>query len=83
MSTTVKSFFRLFLASLTLVAANVQADDLEDILERGTMRVGVSLFTPWTIQDEAGVLSGFEIDVANKLAQDIGVKPEYKIYISH
>ena len=81
MFTTVKSFFRLFLAALILIVANAQADVLEDILERGTIRVGVSLFVPWTIQDEAGELYGFEIDVANKLAEDMGVKPEYKIYV--
>jgi polar amino acid transport system substrate-binding protein len=81
MFTTVKSFFRLFVASLILVVANAQADVLEDILERGTIRVGVSLFVPWTIQDDADGLSGFEIDVANKLAEDMGVKPEYKIYV--
>jgi len=81
MFTTVKSLFRLLAASLILVVANAQADVLGDILERGTIRVGVSLFVPWTIQDEAGELSGFEIDVANKLAEDMGVKPEYKIYV--
>jgi polar amino acid transport system substrate-binding protein len=81
MFTTVKRFLSLFIAFLILVVATAQADVLEDILKRGTMRVGVSLFTPWTIQDEAGGLSGFEIDVANKLAKDIGVKPEYKVYV--
>jgi polar amino acid transport system substrate-binding protein len=81
MFATVKNFSRLFAALLILVAASVQADVLEDILERGTMRVGVSLFTPWTIKGEAGVLSGFEIDVANKLAEDMGVKPEYRVYV--
>ncbi len=77
----VKRFFSLFIAFLILVVANAQADVLQDIQKRGTVRVGVSLFSPWTIQDEAGELSGFEIDVANKLAEDMGVKPEYKIYI--
>jgi polar amino acid transport system substrate-binding protein len=81
MSTTLKGFFWLFIASLMLVVASAQADVLEDILKRGTLRVGVSLFAPWTIQDEAGELSGFEIDVANKLAEDMGVKPEYKVYL--
>jgi polar amino acid transport system substrate-binding protein len=81
MSTTLKGFFWLFIASLMLVVASAQADVLEDILKRGTLRVGVSLFAPWTIQDEAGDLSGFEIDVANKLAEDMGVKPEYKVYL--
>jgi polar amino acid transport system substrate-binding protein len=77
----VKNLFLLFVASLLLVPASAQADVLEDILARGTIRVGVSLFTPWTIQDEAGQLSGFEVDVANKLAEDMDVKPEYKIYV--
>jgi polar amino acid transport system substrate-binding protein len=81
MFTRVKNCFGLFIVSLVLVAANAQADVLEDILERGALRVGVSLFIPWTIQNEAGELSGFEIDVANKLAGDMGVKPEYKIYV--
>jgi polar amino acid transport system substrate-binding protein len=81
MFTTVKRFYWLFIASLILVVATAQADVLKDIQKRGTVRVGVSLFTPWTIQNEAGGLSGFEIDVANKLAEDIGVKPEYKVYV--
>ena len=81
MHTPVMTLFRLLAASLVLVAVNAHADVLEDILERGTVRVGVSLFTPWTIQGEGGGLSGFEIDVANKLAEDMGVKPEYRIYI--
>jgi polar amino acid transport system substrate-binding protein len=81
MFTTEKRFFSLLFAFLMLVTTNAQADVLQDIQKRGIVRVGVSLFTPWTIQDEAGELSGFEIDVANKLAEDMGVKPEYKIYI--
>jgi len=78
---TVNRFLSLFIAILMLVASTAKADVLEDIVKRGTIRVGVSLFTPWTIQDKAGELSGFEIDVANKLAKDIGVKPEYKVYV--
>jgi polar amino acid transport system substrate-binding protein len=81
MSTTLNRFFLLHSTLLMLVFANVQADVLEDILKRGTVRVGVSLFVPWSIQDESGGLSGFEIDVANKLAEDMGVEPEYKVYV--
>ncbi len=81
MYTTVNRNFWLFISSLMLVIANVQADVLKDIQKRGTLRVGVSLFEPWTIRDEAGGLSGFEIDVANKIAEDMRVKPEYKIYL--
>ena len=81
MHTSANRILWLFITSLILVVANVQADVLKDIQKRGTLRVGVSLFEPWTIRDEAGGLFGFEIDVANKLAEDIGVKPEYKIYL--
>lgn len=56
------------------------ADVLDDILERGTVRFGVAEFVPWTMKSESGELIGFEIDVANKIAKDMGVKPEFKLY---
>lgn len=68
------------LAGLLLFSAGTRADVLDDILKRGTLNVGVSLFTPWTQKDGTGQLSGFEIDVANRLAEDMGVKVEYKVY---
>lgn len=56
------------------------ADVLDDILDRGTIRVGVAEFTPWTIRTKSGELIGFEIDVAKKIASDMGVKPEFTVY---
>jgi polar amino acid transport system substrate-binding protein len=56
------------------------ADVLDDILERGTVRFGVAEFVPWTMKSESGELIGFEIDLARKLAKDMGVKPEFKLY---
>ncbi len=58
----------------------VHADALDSILQRGTVRVGVSLFMPWTMRSDAGELSGFEVDVARQMAADIGVKPDIKVY---
>jgi len=81
MSKSVKATLHLLAAALLFAAANAQADLLDAILERGTLRVGVSLFTPWTMKDAEGKLSGFEIEVAEKLAKDMGVKPEFKVYI--
>lgn len=63
-----------------LFSSSVSGDVLEDIVDRGTIRVGVAEFPPWTIKKESGDLIGFEIDVANKIAKDMGVKPEFKIY---
>jgi polar amino acid transport system substrate-binding protein len=56
------------------------ADVLDDILERGTIRVGVAEFVPWTIKTSSGELIGFEIDLARKIASDMNVEPEFKIY---
>jgi polar amino acid transport system substrate-binding protein len=50
---------------------------VEQVLKRGTLRVGMSTFVPWAMQDKAGNLVGFEIDVARRLAQDMGVKIEF------
>lgn len=49
-------------------------DTLSRIKQSGELRVGVSLFVPWTMKDRNGNLIGYEIDMANKLAEDIGVK---------
>jgi len=73
-------FFQLFVVMLALLSGNAPADTLDDIIRNGTVKVGVSLFTPWTMQDASKQLSGFEIDVANKLAQDIGVKAKFSVY---
>ena len=50
---------------------------LEQAMKRGVLRVGMSTFVPWAMQDKAGNFIGFEIDVASRLAQDMGVKPEF------
>lgn len=50
---------------------------IEKVLQRGALRVGFSTFVPWAMQDKGGAFIGFEVDVANRLAQDLGVKVEY------
>jgi len=75
-----KMFFQASMVLLMFLSVQVQADTLDDIIERGTLRVGVSLFEPWTMEDKSGELSGYEIDVTKKLAQDLSVKPEFIVY---
>ena len=41
------------------------------------MKVGVSLFEPWTMCNADGELIGYEIDLAKKIAADIGVRVEF------
>lgn len=68
----------LLLVLISSLSAN--ADVLDEILDRGTIRVGVAEFTPWTIRTKSGDLIGFEIEVARKIASDMGVKPEFTVY---
>ncbi len=56
------------------------ADVLDDILDRRTIRIGVAEFVPWTMKTKSGELIGFEIEVARKIASDMGVRPEFTVY---
>ena len=71
----------LSIIAATTVQADVQQDlsatsAIEQIKQRGVLRVGVSTFVPWAMRDTNGELVGFEIDVAKKLAADMGVELE-------
>lgn len=50
---------------------------VEQIVKRGTLRVGMDTFQPWAMKDKKGTFIGFEIDVARRLAEDMGVKVEF------
>ncbi len=49
---------------------------LQEAVERGTLRVGMSSFIPWAMQDKTGKYIGFEVDVATRLAKDFGLELE-------
>jgi len=55
----------------------IKESTVEQILKRGVLRVGMSTFVPWAMKDKTGKLIGFEIDVATRLAQDMGVTAEF------
>lgn len=50
---------------------------IEQIVKRGTLRVGMDVFVPWAMKDKKGELIGFEVDVARQLARDMGIKVEF------
>jgi polar amino acid transport system substrate-binding protein len=50
---------------------------LEQILKRGILRVGMATFVPWAMKDKTGNFVGFEIDIAKRLAKDMGVEIEF------
>jgi len=59
------------------VAPRINVDTLAEIKKSGKLRVGVSMIIPWAMHDKDGNLIGFEIDVAKKMARDLGVEVEF------
>lgn len=55
----------------------VAESTLDQVLRRGVLRVGISTFVPWAMKDKTGKLVGFEIDVARRVANDMGVKVQF------
>ncbi len=55
----------------------VMENTVEKVQKRGILRVGMSTFVPWAMKDKTGKLIGFEIDVATRLAEDMGVSVEF------
>ena len=72
-----KIFKTLILAAMLTLSGAASADLLGDIQKRGVMKVGMATFVPWAMRDKDGNLIGFEIDVATKVAEDMGVKVEF------
>ena len=63
-------------------AADIQQElrensTIEKVIRSGKLRVGMSTFIPWAMQSKTGEWVGFEIDVAKKLAEDMGVEVEF------
>ena len=50
---------------------------IENVLRRGELLVGMATFVPWAMQDKTGEWIGFEIDMAKKLARDMGVEVKF------
>ena len=71
--------------TLTGFAGQALADGsrLQEILERGTLRVGVQgAFKPWSFPSQDGNLQGIEVDLAKSVADALGVQLEPVIITS-
>lgn len=67
----------LGLATSLALPAVATADKLQDILNSGTVRVGILLdVPPWGFTDENGQPTGLDVDVANLMADELGVDLE-------
>lgn len=52
----------------------------DNMIEKGEVRMGVSLFAPWTMRGKDGRLIGSEVDIAHRLAADMGVTAKLSVY---
>ena len=61
-----------------ILSASVQARPMADIQRSGTLKVGVpGDYAPLAWQDSDGKLQGYDIDMANALAQSLALKVEF------
>jgi polar amino acid transport system substrate-binding protein len=58
------------------LAQSATSSVIDEIKTRGLLRVGISLFMPRAMRAKDGKLVGFDVDVATKVAEDLGVKLE-------
>ena len=70
-----------FIITLSMCTGDTQKElnresMIEKVIRKGTLKIGMSTFLPWAMKDKNGELIGFEIDVAKRLAEDMGVKAE-------
>ncbi len=78
---------KLMLATLTAAmltgllaahsAAAAEESDIEYIKEKGSLIVGITDFAPMDFKDDDGKWIGFDAELAEKVAEDLGVKAEF------
>ncbi len=68
-------FWTLLIVACSFASAN--AADLDEIKDRGTLRVAVAALSPFVVKAEDGTLSGFEIESTTGLAAHLGVNVEF------
>jgi cystine transport system substrate-binding protein len=64
-------------AAFVTVTAHA-ADLLDEVKQRGTLRIGLEgTFPPFNSKNASGELVGFDVDIAKAVAAKLGVKPEF------
>lgn len=77
----IRQLTRRTLLALTMALAMTglaQAQKVADIKKSGVLKVGAQVAqVPWGFSDKSGKLTGYDIEFAELLAKDLGVKPEF------
>jgi len=71
--------FAVAVATMLFSCGASMARDFSQIIASGQLRVAIAAedFLPWIGRGADGELLGFEVDIANKFARDLGVKAEF------
>ena len=72
--------FRCLLLLVLIAGPLAHADAVEEIIERGTLRVGIAEFVPWAMPAKRGGHIGYDVDLGVKIARDMGVRAEFRVY---
>ena len=73
----VKLLIACLLALCVVLPSVAVADTLDDILERGTLRVGMEPgYMPFEMTNKKGEIIGFDVDMAKRIAKAMGVELE-------
>jgi len=72
----------LFFTTTSVFSASLKQElakesSMEQILSKNRLRVGFSTFVPWAMKNKKGEYIGFEIEVAERLAEDMGVQIDF------
>ncbi len=67
-------FSLAFIGYISLPTEAYAESTIEQVKKRKVLRVAFSTFVPWAMQTKSGEFIGFEIDVATRLAKDLGVR---------
>ncbi|MFC4454476.1 transporter substrate-binding domain-containing protein [Deinococcus sonorensis] len=68
---------RILVPLALLALASAQAASL-DTLKPGVLTIGMEgTYPPFTYKDEAGQLTGFDVDIASAVAAKLGLKPQF------
>lgn len=69
----------MMLTAMTVAVAEEEKDLLARIQERGTIIIATEgTWAPWTYHDESDTLVGFDVEVAQKIAEKLGVEADFE-----
>jgi polar amino acid transport system substrate-binding protein len=69
-------YFLVFILALSPQLGVAESRAFQQIIDSGELRIGTALYLPWAVKTKSNTLVGFEIDMAKRLAKDMGLKDQ-------